>query len=82
MMSSPLFQNTVISRKPGVAIFTDIIKIIDRFIKQTFKDSRKAKRITNYVLKFNLYLHFLISQSLLISGEKMLIVAEVRECVT
>ena len=30
---------------PGVAIFADIIKIITRFIKKIFKDSRKVKRI-------------------------------------
>ena len=59
-MSQPLFQNTVILRRPGVAIFAEIIKIITRFIKQIFKDSRKAKRIRNYGLKFNLYLYFLI----------------------
>ena len=32
-------------RRPGVAIFADIIKIITWPIKQIFKDSRKAKRI-------------------------------------
>ena len=47
-------------KKTWVAIFADIIKIITRFIKQIFKDSRKAKRIRNYVLKCNLYLYFLI----------------------
>ena len=47
-------------KKAWVAIFADIIKIITRFIKQIFKDSRKAKRIRNYVLKCNLYLYFLI----------------------
>ena len=67
---------------PGVAIFADIIKIITRFINQIFKDSRKAKRIRNYVLKRNLCLHFMIEQSFLISSEKMLISAEVRGCVT
>ena len=60
MMSEPLFQNTVILRRPGVAIFADIVKIITRFIKQIFKDSREAKRIRNYLLKCNLYLYFLI----------------------
>ena len=40
---------------PGVAIFADIIKIITRFINQIFKDSRKAIRIRNYVLKRNLF---------------------------
>ena len=82
MTSWPLFQNTVILRGPGLAIFADIIKNITRIVKQIFKDSIKAKRIRNYVLKYNLYLYFLIKQNLLIPGEKVLISAEVRECVT
>ena len=45
------------------------------FIKTTFKNSNEVKRITNYVLKCNLYLYFLIKQKLLISGEKMLMSA-------
>ena len=60
LASQPLFRNTVILRRPGVALFVDIIKIVTRFIKQIFKDLRKAKRIRNYVLKCNLYLYFLI----------------------
>ena len=60
MMSWPLIQNTVILRRPGVAIFAGIIKIVTRFIKQIFKDSRKGKGIRNYTLKCNLYLYFLI----------------------
>ena len=43
-----------------VANFADIIKIATMFIKTTFKDSKKLKRIRNYVLKCNLYLYFLI----------------------
>ena len=78
MMSWPLIQNTVILRRPGVAIFAGIIKIVTRFIKQIFKDSRKGKGIRNYILKCNLYLYFLIKQNLLISGEKMLMSAKVR----
>ena len=60
LASQPLFRNTVILRRPGVGLFVDIIKIVTRFIKQIFKDLRKAKRIRNYVLKCNLYLYFLI----------------------
>ena len=41
-------------------------------IKKTFKDSKKVKRIRNYVLKCNLYLYFLAQQNLLIFGEKIL----------
>ena len=40
------------------------------FTKTVFKNSRKEKRIRNYVLKYNLYLYFLMSQNLLISVEK------------
>ena len=29
---------------PGVAIFADITKIITRFIKKIFKDSKKVKK--------------------------------------
>ena len=54
-----LFQNNIL-RRPGVAIFADIIKVITMFIKKIFKDSRKVKRIRNYVSKCNLYLYFLI----------------------
>ena len=45
---------------PRVAIFAEIIKVVTMFIKTIFKDSKKLKRIRNYVLKCNLYLHFLI----------------------
>ena len=48
-------------RRPGVAIFADIINFLIMFIKTIFKDSRiKVKRIINYVSKLNLYLYFLI----------------------
>ena len=60
MTSYSLFQNTVILRRPGIAIFADIIKTKIRFIKQIFKGSRKCKILRNYVLKFNLYLYLLI----------------------
>ena len=43
------------------------------FIKTTFKDPNKVKRIRNYMLKCNLYLY---------SGEKILILAELKGCVT
>ena len=47
MTSKPLFQNTFILRRLGVAIFADIIKIINFFTKTNFKDSRKIKRMGN-----------------------------------
>ena len=54
------FLNIFVLRKPGVAIFADNIKIVTMIIKATLKDSRKVRRIRNYVSKWNLYLHFLI----------------------
>ena len=54
------FQNTLILRMPGVAIFADIIKIVTIFIKTIIQDSRKVKGIVNYVSKSSLYLYFLI----------------------
>ena len=62
MLELPNFchMTTSILRRPRVAIFTDIIKIVTMFIKTFFKDSRKVKRIRNYVLKCKLYLYFLM----------------------
>ena len=47
-------------RRPGVDIFTDIIKILTMFIKAITKASRKVKRIRNYVSKSNLDVYFLM----------------------
>ena len=80
--SPPFLQKPVILRRPGLAIFADIIKIVTMFIKTILKDSRKVKRISNYVSKWNLYLYFLIWQNLLISGKKLLMSAELKGCVT
>ena len=68
----------LILRRPREAIFAAIIKIVTMFVKTNFEDSKKVKRIRNYVSKGNLYPYFLIWQNLLISGEKMLISAEIR----
>ena len=65
-----------ILRRPGVAIFADIVKIMTMFAKAILKDSRKARRIRFYVSKWNLYLDFLIQQILLICGKNMLISAK------
>ena len=54
MTSLPLFQITIISRRPRLANFGDIIKIANMFIKATFKDSKKVQRIRNYVLKLSI----------------------------
>ena len=53
-------SNIFIFRRPEVAIFADIIKIVTMFIKRIFQDSRKIKRIRNNVSKCNLYMYFLI----------------------
>ena len=55
-----LFQKTFILRRPGVVVFADIIKIVTMFIKTIFKNSRKVKRIRNYLSNWNIYLYFLI----------------------
>ena len=60
MPSKAFFQKIFILRSPGVAIFPDIIKILTVLIKVILKDSRKVRRIRNYVSKWNLYLYFLI----------------------
>ena len=80
MMSTFVSKNLL--RRPRVADFADIIKIATILIKTTFKDSSKVKRIRNCVLKCNLYLYFLIYQKLLISSEKMLMSAELKDYVT
>ena len=56
----PLFQNTFILRRPKVAIFADIIKIVTILIKAIFKEFFKVKRIRTFASKWNLYLYFLI----------------------
>ena len=72
------FSKKLFLRRPRVAIFADIIKIVTMF----FKDSRKIRTIRNYVSKWNLYLYFLTKQNLLISGKEMLMSAELKGCVT
>ena len=53
---------TFILRRAGVAIFADIINVVTIFIKVIFKDSRKVKRLRNYVSKCNPYLFFSYSK--------------------
>ena len=63
-------------------------QILTMFVITIYKDSRKVKISRNYVSKYNLYLYFLIEQNLLyqeivlMSGEKMLMSAELQRCVT
>ena len=54
------FQNSLLLRKPGVAIFADIIEIVTMFIKTILKISGKVRRIRNYVSTWNLYRDLLI----------------------
>ena len=55
------FQNTSNLARPSAANFDNIIKVAATMaIEITFKDSKKVKRIRNYILKCNLNLYFLI----------------------
>ena len=47
--------NTFVFWRTRVANFADIIKIMAIFIKIIFRDSKKFKRIRNYVPRCNLY---------------------------
>ena len=69
-------------KKVGEANFAAIIKNTIMVIKTTFKDSQKVKRISNYLLKYKSISVFLDITGLLISGEKMLMSAELMECFT
>ena len=71
----------MILRRSKVANFDDIIKIMTMFIKKNLKDCKKFKRIRNYVLKCDLYPHFLIKHKMQISVKKLLISTERKECV-
>ena len=55
MTSETLFQNSFILRRPGVAIFSDIIKIVIIFIKTILTDSENVKRNKDYIPKYHLY---------------------------
>ena len=76
-----MVTNTLLLRRIREANFAKIIKVLPIFIKKTFKDSQKVKRIGYYALKRNLYMYFSIKQKLLITGEKMLMSAELKRCV-
>ena len=47
-------------KKPSVAIFAEIIKIVIMFIKTIFKDLKEVKILRNYIPIFSIYLYFLI----------------------
>ena len=72
-------------RRPRVAIFDDIIKIITIFIKPRKHENTKSLKTRKQFRKLeimHLYLNFLIQQNLLISSEKMLMSAELKGCTT
>ena len=54
------FQQIFILKRPGVAVFADVIKTVTMFIKTILKDSRNFRRNRNYISKTNLYMYFLI----------------------
>ena len=79
MTSQPLHENAFNLRRPTVANFADIIKI-PTIIKKTLKKTQnRLKELEIHVFKCNLYLCFLVLQSLLIFGEKILS-AELKWC--
>ena len=49
------------------------------FCKTTFSYLKKVNRTRNYVLKYNLYICFLIKQTLPISCKKIVIAEEIKE---
>ena len=71
-----------ILRKPRPPIFADIVKIVTMFIKIIFKDSKKSKELEIMYQNSICIWYFLIKKNLLISNEKMLILAELKGCVT
>ena len=48
------FKIPLLYKLPRVTSFVDIIKIATMVIKTSSKDSKKVKRIRNYVLKLSL----------------------------
>ena len=61
-------SNIAILRRPWVAIFADIIKILTRFIKKMLKDSRKAKKKKKLFTKMQSISVFLDITKLMISN--------------
>ena len=53
MTSQPLFQNNFILRRPGVAIFFDIVKTVNFFIKKIL---RKVNIIRNCIKMQSMHL--------------------------
>ena len=49
--ATTFFKNTLILRRPRVAIFADIIKIVSVFIKTIIQDSIKVKKNYNLYIK-------------------------------
>ena len=49
----PFISKYLYLRRPGVAIFADIMKILTDFIIAIYKDSRKVKINRSYASKYN-----------------------------
>ena len=63
MTSYQFFQYVFTFRRPRVSNFADVIKVATILIKKSYKNSKKlVKKNTNYRLKYNLYLYFLIQK--------------------
>ena len=62
IMTSHTYFKILYFKRPGVAIFAEIIKIVTMIIKTIIRDSGKVKIIRNYVSKYDLYLYFLLSK--------------------
>ena len=76
-----IFQNTFILRRPGVANFTDIIKITNTYIKTTFKDSKEAKKNQKFCIRMHSLFVVLDITKIADFRLKMLISAERQGCV-
>ena len=56
MISQPIFQKTVILRRPRVAIFADTIKIIARFIKKEYLKTREKLKELEIIYQNGIYI--------------------------
>ena len=62
MMSSSLSQNTFVVRRPGLAIFADIMKTVTVFIKKYLMTQRKIKRNRQIIKMQSISLFFGIAK--------------------
>ena len=74
------FQNIFNLRRSGIANVAGIISNIS--VKTFFEDSIKVKTTRKHILKSNFYLFLLILKILLISNEKVVMLENLKGCVT